>query len=376
MGVQQLKIALVSDSILPFHKGGKETRTYHLSQELLKYGQDVHVYTMKWWNEDGNVYVYDGVTYHALCRLYPLYKDGRRSIKEGVMFGIACLGLLSQDFDIIETDHMPYFPLFFTKIVTLFKRKPLYATWHEVVGWDAWKAYIGPIKGAVAYLIERVSVMLPSHIIAVSENTRTELRDTLHYKGPISLVSNGINYTGIKPIRPSHEKSDVVFAGRLIAHKHVDILIDAIALLVKEHPDIRCTIVGDGPELDALKKQVAKLQLTKNVILTGRVESSDDVYAYMKASKVFVSPSTREGFGITILEAVACGLSVVTVKHRDNLAQYLVTPQTGIVCELTSESIASSINGLLKKPLASQAGLAASYDWSNQAKDLLKAYNL
>lgn len=333
---------------------------------------------MKWWDGDDKTYVYEDVTYHALCRLYPLYKGSRRSIKEGVMFGVSCLKMISYDFDIIEVDHMPYFPLFFTKIVTLLKRKPLYATWHEVVGWKAWKAYIGVTKGALAYMIERMSVALPNHIIAVSEHTRTQLRTTLHYKGELSLVSNGIDYTRIEPIIASATKSDIIYAGRLIPHKNVDLLIEAVKLLKTDYPHIRCIIVGTGPEYEKLKKLVTKYALEDNITLTGRLESSDDVYAYMKASKLFVSPSTREGFGITILEAIACGLSVVTVKHKDNLAQYLVNSETGIVCELSAKDIAASIDTLLKEPLApgSHTSDAASYDWSRQAADLEKAYGL
>jgi glycosyltransferase involved in cell wall biosynthesis len=378
VSIQRLKIALVSDAVLPFHKGGKETRTYHLSKELVRLGQEVHVYTMKWWDGDDKTYVYDDVTYHALCRLYPLYKGNRRSIKEGVMFGVSCLKMISYDFDIIETDHMPYFPLFFTKIVTTLKRKPLYATWHEVVGWKAWKAYIGVTKGSIAYIIERLSIMLPNHIIAVSEHTQKQLRDVLHYKGKLSLVSNGIDYTRIEPIKAKTEKSDIVYAGRLIPHKNVDLLIESIKLLKEKRPNIRCVIVGGGPEYERLQAMVVEQKLEKNVTLTGRLESSDDVYAYMKASKLFVSPSTREGFGITILEAIACGLSVVTVKHKDNLAQYLVSPETGIVCDLSAKDIAESIDQLLTNPLAasSHTADAASYDWSRQAADLEKAYGL
>lgn len=377
MSVKQLKIALVSDAVLPFHRGGKETRTYQLSKELVQMGQQVDVYTMKWW-DNGDTYKYEGVTYHALCRLYPLYiAEGRRSIKEGIMFGLSCLKLLFHDFDIIETDHMPYFPLFFTKIVTLIKRKPLYATWHEVVGLEAWKKYAGTTKGTIAYMIEQLSVKLPNHIIAVSEHTKEQLRSTLHYKGRISLVMNGIDYKTIKAIVPADKKSDIVYVGRLIPHKHVDVLIEAIALLRESHAGIQCMIIGGGPEYDNLKRLVKERRLEKNVTITGPIESFDDVYALMKASKLFVSPSTREGFGITMLEAFACGLPVITVKHKDNLAQYLVTPERGIVSELTAASIAQSVEKLLKRKSGSSLDQGtASYDWEHQALLLKEAYGL
>jgi glycosyltransferase involved in cell wall biosynthesis len=377
MSSKQLRIALVSDSVLPFHKGGKETRTYHLSKELVRLGQIVDIYTMKWWDGPKSTYTHEGVTYHALCRLYPLYTGGRRSIKEGVMFGLACFKMLAYDFDVVETDHMPYFPLFSTKIVTLLKRKPLYATWHEVVGWKAWKAYIGFSRGLIAYLIERTCVKLPDHIVAVSDNTLKQLKETLHYKGQLSLVSNGIDYANIKPIAAATTKSDIVYAGRLIPHKNVDLLIETVALLKPDHPKLTCVIIGTGPEHKKLQGLVKKYGLENNITMLGRLELSDDVYAYMKASQLFVSPSIREGFGITVLEAIACGLSVVTVNHHDNLAQYLVSKKTGIVCDTTAPAIATSIQTLLASPRTSTDSInAASYDWSQQASALSKAYGL
>src|SRR6266704_2206777 len=147
---KRLKIAFVSDAVLPFHKGGKETRMYHLAQELVQMGQDVRIYTMKWW-DGADTYVHEGMTFYALCRLHPLYVGKRRSIKEGVLFGLSCFKMMRYRFDVIETDHMPYFPLFSTKIVSLLKRKPLFATWHEVVGLKAWREYMGFAGGTLAY---------------------------------------------------------------------------------------------------------------------------------------------------------------------------------------------------------------------------------
>lgn len=375
MSHKRLKIALVSDSVLPFHKGGKETRIHYLAQELVGMGQDVQIYTMKWWKGD-DTYQQDGMTFHALCRFYPLYTGDRRSIKEALLFGFACLKLLTRDFDVLEIDHMPYFPLFAAKIVSKLRRKPLYATWHEVVGKAAWKAYIGTVGGLLAYGIEQLSVHLPDHIIAVSSHTQKELRDTLHYTGPLTLVSNGIDYKKIAAIPPAKKTTDLLYVGRLIPHKNVDLLITAVAKLKPTHPNIRCIIIGTGPEYESLTKLVKKYGLEKNIELTGRLESSDELFGLMKASKVFVSPSFREGFGITLLEAYACGLAVVTVKHPGNAAQYLVKKGLGIVCKPTPEAVAQSIEKLLGTTAKETKAVAASYDWSKQALNLKQVYGL
>lgn len=373
---QRRKIALVSDAVLPFHKGGKESRIDQLARALVAAGHDVHIYTMKWWDEPTQKVVIDGMTYHAISKLYPLYIGERRSFKEGIFFGLACFRMIRHNWDILEADHMPYFPLFSLRLVNIIKRKPFFATWHEAVGLDAWRGYIGPAAGTVAYILERLSILMPRHIIAVSERTQELVRSELHYKGRLSLVSNGIDYPAIAAAPLGPEKTDVLFAGRLVHHKRVDLLLDALAILRKKRPSLRAAIVGSGPELDAIKQQVVRLKLEKNAIVTGRLEHSSDVYSYMKASKVFVSPSTREGFGITILEAYACGLRPVTVRHRDNAAQYLIRPDAGAVCELTPEALAEAIDGQLKLSRRKLDINGAQFDWTQSAEALKKVYGL
>lgn len=349
-------------------------RIYQLSKALVAQGCTVDIYTMRWW-DDGDIYQYEGVTYHAISRLYPLYHGERRSIKQGVLFGLATLRMVRYDFDILEVDSMPFFPLYAAKVVSLIKRRPFFATWHEVWGREYWQEYLKGIKGSIAYLIERYSISMPNHIVAVSGHTTDRLRGMLHYKAPLSVIPNGIDHVMIQPIRANKHASDVVFTGRLLAHKNVNLLVDAIAIIRKEQPDIRCYIVGGGPEQANLQQRVDRLGLGANVVLTGFLETSEEVFAYMKASRVFVLPSTREGFGITVLEAYACGLSIVTVRHRDNAAQYVAPKECSIVCEPTATDIAAAIRQQLQQPPRKVPHEAAArYDWGKLASDLKEVY--
>jgi glycosyltransferase involved in cell wall biosynthesis len=82
----------------------------------------------------------------------------------------------------------------------------------------------------------------------------------------------------------------------------------------------------------------------------------------MKSAKVFVFPSAREGFGIAVLEALACGLPVVTTSAPDNLAQHLVARSSrSIICDSSAPAVAAAVKRILAER-ASRSGVDAGSD--------------
>jgi len=217
-------------------------------------------------------------------------------------------------------------------------------------------------KGIFGQAIERAVAGLTENNIAVSERTRRDL-EGLGKRG-IKVVPNGIDLREIEMISPSERRWDLVYAGRLLSHKNVDLLIDALALARDEIPDVRATIIGDGPEAERLKQQIRALALEDRVELAGFLEYKEMI-ARMKASRIFVLPSTREGFGMAALEALACGIPVVTVNHPMNATADLVRG-AGFLCAPTAESLAGAIiEGLQKGDQLKEKCMerARGYDW-------------
>ena len=377
-------ITIVSDAIYPYNKGGKEKRIYEISTRLAKAGHDVHLYTMKWWGrtsryipgENENHRIENGVHLHAISPLYPLYSGKRRSIKEAILFALSCFKLIKEKFDLIDVDHMPHMVLFPLKLVSLIKNKPLYATWNEVWGRKYWVEYMG-ILGNIAYLIEWLSARMPDTIIAVSEHTKRKLIQDLKIKTDIVVIPNGINFEEIKKVKPAKQKSDIIFAGRLLSHKNVDVLIRSIALLKKNYEHTIAIIIGKGPEEKKLKALSKSLNLEKNIIFYDFLKKHVDLYALMKSSKVFVFPSTREGFGIVALEANAAGLPVITINHPDNATTDLIkNGKNGAVIELNEMKFAEKIMHYLsiKKSSETYTHNAQKYNWNILAKKVEEAY--
>jgi glycosyltransferase involved in cell wall biosynthesis len=375
-GANQMKIAIVSDAVYPYHKGGKERRFFEISTRLARNGHDVHIYCMKWWKGPEKVRVEHGVHLHGFAPYFPLYSGKRRSIREGVMFGISCLKLITESWDVIEVDHMPYFPLFFTKLVCLLKGKKMFATWNEVWGRDYWIEYMGP-SGHISAFIEWASVFLPDTFISISQHTTTRLKDVYNIPAKkIKTVSTGLDTTTIDTVIPSKKKYDVIYAGRLWKHKNVYMLVDAMAELVKRKNDITCVIVGNGHEKKHLMRQVKELCLQKHVFFEDFMPHHDDVFALMKSSKVYVLPSTREGFGMAVVEANACGIPAIVIDHYENAATDHIDTDNGVKIPFDKTALANAMYDLLKKNIDPEKvkQVAAKYSWDRIVKRLEEVY--
>ncbi len=358
-----MKIAFVYDVIYPYVKGGVEKRVWELAIRLAKRGHEVHIFGMKYWEGDA-VIRKDGVILHGVCPASALYTKRRRGFIQPARFSCALLPhLLADRFDLIDCQQFPFFPAFSTKLVASIRKTPLVVTWHEVWG-DYWYEYLGR-KGIVGKVTENVVSRVTGNTVAVSGTTAEQLRKLRPGIQPV-LIPNGIDSAGFAATQPSNVSSDIIFAGRLIREKHADLLVEAIGRLVPDYPQLNAIIIGDGPERDRIQTLICTRGLEDHITLHGFFEDHRELIAHFKSSKVFVLPSTREGFGITALEALASGLPVVTIDHPANAVRELVDEKTGFVCALTAEDLAGTIRSALQKYSAMREACivaAKRYNW-------------
>jgi L-malate glycosyltransferase len=368
-----LKIAYIYDAIYPWVKGGAEKRIYEISSRLAERGHEVHCYGMKWWPGDRDI-ITNGVHQHGICPSMPLYKNGKRSIIQATSFAGKVLGA-GIDCDVVDCQNFPYISCFSAKLLCSLQGHELFITWHEVWG-DYWYEYLGKI-GFLGKTVERAAAHLTERNIAVSERTKRDLEGLGANVGWV--LPNGIDAKRIERIAASPEESDILFVGRLVEHKNVDLLLDAIEILKVSVPDIRVVIIGDGPEAASLKHLSREKGLERNVEFHGFVDDYDDALALMKSSRIFASPSIREGFGMAALEANACGLPVVTVDHKMNAVSDLVTKETGVVCIPTPQALADAISRTLQESGGMRGQCmeeARKYDWKEICDKIESAYRV
>lgn len=314
------KIAIVSEFCIPYLYGGGEFRYYFLSKELQKLGYDVKWICMRFINEKGKIPKKEKIDGINVIHLGPLIKNPPyRSVFNFIHYSWALFWhLLRNKYDLI--DAQAFIPLIPSLAASRIKRTRIIATIHDVSKGndDQWIQY-----GRIAPFLEKVIYKLPyQKIITVSRSIKQELIENFKIRQEkISVVNNGVNLEFIDQIKPQlnpkrlykKERDSICFTGRLVNTKRLQDLIFAVELLKKKIPKIRLKIIGSGPEENSLKSLVHKLGLTKNVLFFTKKNDSDK-FRELKKSEIFVLPSVREGFGIVLIEAMACQTAVIGAK--------------------------------------------------------------
>lgn len=152
--------------------------------------------------------------------------------------------------------------------------------------------------------------------------------------GKIHIIPSSIESKRFHP-KALPKRYDVIFVGRLVKVKRVDVLLTAISKVKGVHKNIKVAIVGDGPLRGHLEKMAKEMFLNDNVEFLGWRE---DTEYYLNSSKVFILTSEGEGLPLAMVEAMACGIPVIV-------------PRVGDISTIAK----NEINSLVLEPLNSDA---------------------
>ncbi len=364
----------------PMAKLGKRILIFNWRDTRHIYGGGAELYVheiAKQWVKDGHqVTVFCGNDSYSKRREII---DGVEIIRRGGFYFVylwAFIYYLTQfrgKYDIIVDCHngIPFF-------TPIYSRKPIYCLIHHIHQEVFRHSLPKPLAKLAIFLEKDLMPIVYRNVkfITVSESSKKDIQSFgLGTKKGIEIVHPGVNSKNLTLGRKSPEPT-ILYLGRLKAYKSVDVLVRAFEKVIRQVDDARLVIVGSGEEENSLKRLASELNLNGKVVFRGKVSEKEKIELFQKAW-VFVNPSFMEGWGITTIEANACGTPIVA-SDVPGLRDSVKNMETGrLVSYGNSDAFAESILTIIRdkdlRDRMSQEAVkwASNFDWSKTSKAFL-----
>ena len=320
-----MKICVIYDCLYPWSIGGAERWYRSLAEALAARGHQVTFLTLTQWKREDPARI-AGINIVPVGPRMALYRRGQRRILPPLRFGWGVfLHLLryGNQYDVVHTASFPYFSLLAVGVTRFVHRFRITCDWHEVWSRDYWRVYLGRAGGDIGWLIQRCCARVPQKAYTFSRLHASRL-EAMGFRGSVGVLTG--EYVA-RPTAPSCVRAAdppvVMYAGRMIREKRVPLLVEAVAIARRAIPQLRAVIFGDGPEREQIRERIDALALRDIVDMPG-VVPEEQLANTMAAALCVVQPSSREGYGMVVVEASAAGVPAVVVAGEDNAAVELI----------------------------------------------------
>lgn len=296
--------------------GGAEMYVQEIAKELVKDGNVVTIFS----GNDGK-------------NLEREVIDGVQIIRRGGFYLVYVWAFLyyftqfRKKYDIIVDCHngIPFF-------APIYVREPVFCLMHHVHQ-EVFTLYLPRPLAIIARFLEKGLMPLVyknTKIITVSESSKNEIEKLGLGHNGIDIVNPGVDlnllFQGEKSLVPT-----ILYLGRFKAYKSINILLQAFKKVLEKIPEAELILAGSGDEEKSLKKLAESLDVSSSVIFTGKVNENEKISLLQKAW-VAVNPSRIEGWGITTIEANACGTPVIA-SNVPGLRDSILNPHTGYLVQ-------------------------------------------
>lgn len=344
--------------------GGAEIHLHEIFGRLVRWGHQVDLLTSGFPGSLPREEV-DGISVHRI---------GTR-----MTFGLRVPGYLrnawsGDSFDVVVEDlnKVPVFTPFLTGT-------PVVLLVHHLFGGTAFQEASLPVATAT-WLLEKTvpRVYRGLGVMAVSPSTALDLRSR-GLEGPeIAVVPNGVDLHRFSPDpgAPPADRPTILYLGRLKRYKRVDLILRAAAELRKEVSELHLLIAGKGDHEGRLRSLAGRLGLGETVSFLGYVSEEEKV-RLLRTSWIHVLTSPKEGWGISALEAAACGTPTVA-SDSPGLRDAVLDGKTGtLVRHGDLGALADAIRRIIHSPstrdrMGKEArGFAERFSWDESARQML-----
>ncbi|GGI95563.1 glycosyl transferase [Halobellus salinus] len=376
-----LRVCLISKQFPP-GVGGAETYAYELANGLAERGHDVDVFTQWIDSPDEEADVHENVTVKRICK-------GRRKLVtfETLWFSYrARCEIDFDDYDIIHGTMMPASTIAVTPFNDV--EPPVVLTSHGTSIGEAravaletpadylLKYFFHPMNVAMDYVASRDA----DRVIAISDHAYEQL--TTWYglrEDEVEMIPHGVDTEWFYPREERHpavdeEKTTLLYVGRLGARKGLDLALRALARVDDE--DVEFLIAGTGRHEETLRELARELEIADQVRFLGYVGDEELPVLYSSAD-VFVLPSRYEGFGLVLLEAMACGTPVIGTD-AGGIPTAIQDGEDGYVVSRDEVPIAEKLKEMIRDEKETQqiknSARAKSRSWGQAVQRTIEVY--
>jgi glycosyltransferase involved in cell wall biosynthesis len=334
-----MRVCIVYDCLYPYTVGGAERWYRNLALRLRDAGHEVTYLTLRQW--DGDVDDLERIDVRVVGPRMELYTGPRRRILPPLVFGAGVLWHLlrrGRSYDVVHTASFPYFSLLAAAAARRRGRYTIVCDWHEVWSRDYWREYLGRLGGRIGWTVQALCARVRQRAFCFSELHAKRVREA-GLRGEVTVLKG--EYEGsLEPPTPNAADPLVVFAGRLIPEKRAAAVAPAVALAAQRVEGLRGLVFGDGPERDAVRASLDGAPVEAPGFVDAQI-----VEDALRRALCMALPSSREGYGLIVVEASSKGTPSVVARAPDNAAVELVEDGVNgvIAASASPEDLAAAI---------------------------------
>ncbi len=296
--------------------------------------------------------------------------------------------IANEEFDIVHA-HSPFVMGRYALKLGKERKIPVVATLHTKFREDFERMFHG-FKPLVWFMMNYImKVFNKADSVWTVNNASCQLLRDYGYKGDIVVVRNGtdLKYPSnpdelIARVNEIHglegQKNVFIFVGRIAMYKNLGLLVEALKVLKETNPDFKMLFVGDGFDIEELKKKVTELGLDEQVIWVGRVSDRELLQGYYLRSDLFLFPSTYDTSSLVPIEAAAHKLPVLLIKDSWT-AEAITDDFNGYLAEETPEAFAKRIAEIISDPqkmaeIGEEAHRSVYRTWEMVSEEVMEKY--
>jgi glycosyltransferase involved in cell wall biosynthesis len=374
----RLSICIVTDAYIP-SIGGVENHVLYLSAELKRLGHDVVVVTHRLPPVQNPVVrqAESPVPVHRLAGGLLVFREHDIAIDPRMVASFRSL-LDRGRFDIVHGQSEGSYLVYEALAAARQRGIATALTRHSMIRNKP------PVARSLLISLTKFLARRADGLIAVSRSCAEE---SVGFPGPIRVIPNGVDTTQFRPMPAERQGlraefgfsgGDVVlgYVGRLHRTKGIPLLLDTFERLHRDNPRLRLLLAGPGPMRGAVEERA---RASSGAITLLEPQPFDEVAPVLNALDVFTFPSKGEGFGISLLEAMACGLPSVAFG-RWGVKELAVDGETGLLAESPADfydklrRLASDVELRERLGQAARRSVEERFSWPRIAAETVAFY--